>query len=56
MFHVYVASVLSRCCVCLSAFASVSSVFIHMLQALYLDVSKIDRMLHMGYAWKAGGA
>jgi hypothetical protein len=27
-----------------------------MLQALYLDVSKVDQMLHMGCAWEEGGA
>jgi hypothetical protein len=26
-----------------------------MLQVLYLDVSKVDRMLHMGCAWEAKG-
>jgi hypothetical protein len=26
-----------------------------MLQLLHLDVSKIDRVLHMGCAWKAVG-
>ena len=24
-----------------------------MLQLLHLDVSKVDRVLHMGYAWEA---
>jgi len=47
MFHTYVASVLSGCCVCLqcfsSVFASVSSIFRRMLQVLHLDVSKVDR-------------
>jgi hypothetical protein len=41
------ASVLSECCVC---FAMVSSVFQMsfrcMLQVLYLNISKVDRMLH----------
>ena len=54
MFHTYVASVLSGYCVCLqwfsSVFASVSSVFRHVL---HLDVSKVDRVLHMGCAWEA---
>ena len=33
--------------------SSVSSVFC-LLQVLYLNVSKVDRVLHMGYAWEAG--
>jgi hypothetical protein len=32
---------------------SVSFVFFYMLQRLYLDVSKVDRVLHMGRAWEA---
>jgi hypothetical protein len=59
-FHTYVASVLSRCCVCLqlvsSVFVSVSSVFFYMLQVLHLNVSKLDHVLHMEYAWEARGA
>jgi hypothetical protein len=59
MFHTYIASVLSRCCVyftmVLRCFckcfqihvSSVSSVFRRMLQVLHLDVSKIDRVLHL---------
>jgi hypothetical protein len=62
MFHTYVASVLSRCCVCFimvfkcssGAFASVSDAcfkyFIYLgrtLQVLYLDVLKVDRVLHL---------
>jgi hypothetical protein len=35
--------------------SSVSSVFFCMLQLLYLDVSKVDRMLRMGFAWEATG-
>jgi len=36
---------------------SVSYVFFYMLQLLHLNVLKIDRVLHMGCAWKvAGGA
>jgi hypothetical protein len=31
--------------------SSVSSVFFWMLQLLYLDVSKVDRVLHMEFAW-----
>jgi hypothetical protein len=26
-----------------------------MLQMLHLDVSKVDRVLHMGWAWEAAG-
>ena len=62
MFRTYVASVLSGCCVCFAivfkwflgafasvsdTFSSVSSVFRRMLQVLHLDVSKIDRVLHL---------
>ena len=35
--------------------SSVSSVFFCMLQLLYLDVLKIDRVWHMRYAWEAAG-
>ena len=56
------ASVLSRCCICLQWFSSVfrhfpqvfqmliscvSSAFKLMLQMLHLDVSKVDRTLHL---------
>jgi hypothetical protein len=38
-------------------FTSISFVFFCMLQLLHLDVLKVDRVLHMGYAWEvAGGA
>jgi hypothetical protein len=38
-------------------FASVSSVFFYMLQLSYLIVSKVNRVLPMGFAWEAvGGA
>jgi hypothetical protein len=60
MCHTYVASVLSGCClqwfqvffyVFLRVFQtyvlSVSSVFIHMLQLLYREVLKLDRVLHL---------
>jgi hypothetical protein len=61
MFHAYVVSVLSRCCICLQwfqvffgvykyfrrMFLSVSSVLRHMLQVLDLNVSKVDRVLHL---------
>jgi CBS domain containing-hemolysin-like protein len=62
IFHTYVESVLSRCCVCLQWFSSVFScfckyfrrmfhvfhLFFYMLQVLHLDVSKVDRVLHVG--------
>jgi hypothetical protein len=58
IFHTYVASVLSGCYVYLQWFQvflqvfqthvlSVSSDFIHMLQVLHLDVSKVYRVLHL---------
>jgi hypothetical protein len=62
MFHTYVDSVLFGCCISflngfssvLGFFASVSddissasSIFRHMLQMFHLDVSKVDRVLHM---------
>jgi sensor histidine kinase YesM len=63
MFHTYVISVLSGCCICFAmAFqvffryflqvfqmhvSSVSSAFRRMLQMFHLDVSKVDRVLHM---------
>jgi hypothetical protein len=31
--------------------SGVSSVFFCTLQLLYLDVSKVNRVLHMGFAW-----
>jgi hypothetical protein len=34
---------------------SVSSFFFCMLQVLYVDVSKVDHVLHMGCAWEAEG-
>jgi hypothetical protein len=64
------ASVSSRCCICLQWFSnvfqafsqvfqtlvlSVSFVFFYILQLLYLDVSKVDRVLHMGCTWEAAG-
>jgi hypothetical protein len=57
------ASVSWGCCICLQLFSNVFQTFIHvfqtllssisfvffrMLQLLHLDVSKIDRVLHMG--------
>ena len=58
----HIASVLSRCCVCLQWFSIVSyacfECFIclfFMLQVLYLDVSKVDQVLHMGFMWEVGG-
>jgi hypothetical protein len=63
MFHTYVTSVLSRCCICFamtfqvflhvfqthisSVFICLLSVFRHMLQMFHLDVSKVDQMLHI---------
>jgi hypothetical protein len=63
-FHTYTASILSRCLrmfcnifssvfhVLLQGFqkhiSCVSSVFGHMLQTLYFDVSKLERLLYMG--------
>jgi hypothetical protein len=55
MFHIYVASVLSGCCVCFDMvssvfqvfFTCVSSVSFYMLQVLHLDVLKVDLLLHM---------
>ena len=35
--------------------SSVLSVLFCMLQLLHLDVSKINRMLHMEYAWQTAG-
>jgi hypothetical protein len=32
---------------------SVSSFFFYMLQLLHVDVSNVDRVLHMGCAWEA---
>jgi hypothetical protein len=36
-------------------FASVLSIFFCMLQLLHMDVTKVDRVLHMGFAWEAAG-
>ena len=62
MFHTYVTSILSRCCVCfrnsfkcfqvfLQVFqmhvSSFSSALRRMLQVLHLNVSKVDRVLHL---------
>jgi hypothetical protein len=61
---------LSRCCVCLQWFSSVfrcflqvfqkhvssvSFVFKYMLQALHLDVSKVDQILYTRCTWEPGG-
>jgi hypothetical protein len=35
--------------------SSVSSVFFCMMQLLHIDVSKVERVLHMGYVWEAAG-
>jgi hypothetical protein len=34
-------------------FSSVSFIFFCILQLLHIDVSKVDRVLHMGCAWEA---
>jgi hypothetical protein len=59
MSHTYVATVLSRCCVCfyngfqmfLQVFqihiSSASSIFRHMLQVLHLDILKVDQVLNL---------
>jgi hypothetical protein len=64
------ASVSSECCICLQWFSyifqafsqvfqtfvsSVSFIFFCILQLLHIDVSKIDRVLHMRCAWKVAG-
>jgi hypothetical protein len=36
--------------------SSILSVFGCMLHVLYLDVSKVDRLLHIGCTWEVGGA
>jgi hypothetical protein len=36
--------------------SSVSFVFFYMLQQFYLNVSKVDRVLHIGCAWKAANS
>ena len=70
MFHTYVVSVLSGCCICLQwfssvfqvGFASVSDVCFKCFICLLLYVasivsvcSKVDQVLYMGFAWEAGG-
>jgi hypothetical protein len=59
MFHTYVASVLSGCCVCFTMFFRCfckcfkcmfqvfDLLFRRMLHVLYLDVAKVDRVLHL---------
>jgi hypothetical protein len=62
MFHTYISSVLSECCICLQWFFSVFRCFCNclrlmvqvfhrsferMLQVLHMNVSKIDRVLRM---------
>jgi hypothetical protein len=63
IFHTYVASILSGCCVCCTWFSSVfrcfckcfiqmhvlsiSAAFRRILQMLHLDVSKVDWVLHL---------
>jgi hypothetical protein len=41
-------------CFC-KCFRRVSSAFFCMLQLLYLDISKVDRVLHMRCAWEVAG-
>jgi hypothetical protein len=63
MFHIYIANVLSGCCICVSivfqvfscVFACVSavcfkcsSVFTHMLQMFHLGILETDRVLLLG--------
>jgi hypothetical protein len=52
MFHTYVATVLSECCICLQlffkCFSCVSDAcFVRMLQLFHLDISKVDGVLCM---------
>ena len=61
MFHTYVTSVLSGCCICLQWFLSIFRCFCNyfrlmfqvlhlfrcMLQVLHLNILKIDRVLHI---------
>jgi hypothetical protein len=68
IWHTYIASLLSECCVSLQWFSSVFRCFFvsiseacfkcfiwHILQVSHLSVSKVYRILHMRYAWDAGG-
>jgi hypothetical protein len=45
MVHIYVASVLSECCICFTMIFKCFSG--DMLQMLYLDVSKVNRVLYL---------
>jgi hypothetical protein len=66
MFYTYIASVLSRCCVCLQCFSSVFHVFqTHVSSVSFvfclcckccIYMFQVDRVLHMRCAWEAGGA
>jgi hypothetical protein len=70
VFHTYVASVSSGCCMCLAMIfkcfqvftrvfqtlvSNVSSVFFCMLQLLHVNVSKVDRVLHIGCMREVAG-
>jgi len=58
------ASVLSRCCICLQWFSIFFQVFLKVFQTLcfkcficlFLNVSKVDWVLHMGCACEAAGS
>jgi hypothetical protein len=65
IFHIYVASILSGCCLCLQCFSSVFQVFqTHVLSisSVFFYVGRVvsacfksKSVLHMRYAWEAGG-
>jgi hypothetical protein len=49
----YFLGIFCKCFRCVVS--SVSFVFFCMLQLLHLDVSKVDRVLHMRIMWEAAG-
>jgi hypothetical protein len=51
LFQMNVASVLSGCC----KKVDMNIAYTCMLQLLYLNVSKVDQVLHMGCAWEVVG-
>jgi hypothetical protein len=57
MLQVFYLDVVYVCngCKCFRHMFQVSYVFFCMLQVLHPNVSKVDRVLHMGCAWEAGG-
>jgi hypothetical protein len=62
VFYLDVVYVCNGFQVFISVFVSVSSTcfkcficLFFMLQVLHLNISKVDRVLHMGCAWEAGG-